>query len=369
MELMKTLKNKSIRKMLLPVCLLLALGIFFFAISNVWLLVQTPKDLWEVPRDELEGKYVTVELPGIYLSYAYTEEYKNDRPTGRITSREYLIDANSEDYCGLLLDSEDLMNKGEALLEECDAYWNYETDEITKTFTVTGVMKKMPEDSLDFYHEAVDYDRLSSGEQEVFLPLYLVARDGGDTASSVVFALIAAGLFAAAVILMVKAASGKNQKQIMDKAKELSPASPDYVLSQVDQLYNNAPAVSGLRMNGSLILLEQGAKQFLYGAKDLCWAYQNVVQHKTNGINTGKSYQLILRMTDGTMKQVTMKEAQVQEQLQKIFALYPACVVGYSKELEAAYKNDRASFAGLAASQRAPRQEPAAQTGAEGPAM
>ena len=49
--------------------------------------------------------------------------------------------------------------------------------------------------------------------------------------------------------------------------------------------------------------------------------------------------------------------------------LYPGLIADSEEELEAAYKNDRASFAGLAASQRAPRQEPAAQTGAEGPAM
>lgn len=353
MELSKKLKSKSLKKVILPVCLLMIGVIVCFAISKVWLLVEKPANLYEVPRDELEGKYVTVEVPYIYACYAYTEQYKNDKPTGVITSSEYIIDANVDDYCGLFL-PKNMVELGDKLLDESEAYANYETDEITETFTVKGIMKRMPDDSLDYYHETVNYDSWDLGDQERFLPLYLVAR--GDDENVGTFALlgIALVLLVSAVVMLGKAASGNNQKQLMQKAQELSPGNPDYILTHVEQMYENAPSVGGLRMNASLILLEQGPKQFLYGAKDLVWAYQNTVQHRTNGIPTHKSYHLILRMADGITKDVAMKEAQVKEQLQKIFALIPGCALGYSQELEAMYKSNRAGLAGVASSQHAP---------------
>lgn len=365
MEFVKKLKSKSLKKAILPVCLLLVGVILFAAISEFWLLVGKPVNLYDVPRDALEGKYVTVEIPYIYGCYAYTEQYKNDKPTGVITSSEYIIDANVDDYCGLLL-PKDMVEQGDALLDESDAYANYETDEITGTFTVKGVMKKMPGDSLDFYHEAVDYDSWDSADQARFLPLYLVARGDSDNVGSVVFLAIALALLVIAVVMLVKAVGGSNQKQLMQKAEELSPGNPDYILTHVEQLYEHAPSVGGLRMNASLILLEQGAKQFLYGAKDLVWAYQNTVQHRTNGIPTHKSYHLILRMADGTTRDVAMKGEQVKEQLQKIFALIPGCALGYSQELEAMYKSNRAGLAEVAASQHAPA-EPAASAEAPAP--
>ena len=51
------------------------------------------------------------------------------------------------------------------------------TEEITQSFTVTGYVKKLPTDSLDFYYEALDYYSLSAAEREIILPLYLAPAD------------------------------------------------------------------------------------------------------------------------------------------------------------------------------------------------
>ena len=362
MELLKTLKAKSIRRTILPVCVLLIAAVLCAVVSKPQLLFSKPVNLYDVPREALEGKYVTVRVERIYDSYAYTEQFKDNVSTG-ISSQEYIIDANEMDYCGLLL-KKDMLEQADALLDSTYDYLMGEAETIEGGFTVTGVMRKMPEDSLDFYHEVVDYDSMPEENQEYFLPLYLVPRTQGDVITSWVFLGLGLVFLAIAVVQLCKAGGGKNQKQILRKAEELSPGNPDYILTHADELYKTAPSVGGLRMNASLILVEQGARQFLYGTKDLVWAYQNTVQHRTNGIPTGKSYHLMLNMADGTTRDLQMKETQVKEQLQKIFALVPACALGYDKDLQAMFRNNRGALAEVARAQHAPKEEPAVEEAA-----
>lgn len=366
MDFIKKLRAKSLKRRTLPMILiLLAPAILMLCLSEFWLLFQKPANLYDVPRRELSGKYVTVEVPYIYACYAYTEEYQNDQATGNITSCEYIIDANENDYCGLRL-PKSLVAQGDALLQESEDYLNYETDEITGTFTVRGIMKAMPSDSLDFYYETIGFENMTAEQQDLFLPLYLDAWDGIPERTTVCLIFGLAMLIAALVILCV-GLPGSGQKQLLKKAQELAPGNPEYVLAHAEQLYDMAPSMGGLRMNASLILIEQGRKQYLYSTKDLVWAYQNVVRQRVYGIAAGTSHNLVLKMADGTTRNLPMGESQVREQLQKIGALAPDCALGYSQELEAMYQQrDRESLRSVAAAQRAAREAQARAQASEG---
>ncbi len=351
MDFIKKLKSKSMRKSIGWAIWPLLFSLIFFSVANVGLLFQKPQYLFDVPESELEGAYVTVDVPFIYGSYAYEEEYENDRPTGKITSTEYVIDANNVSYCGLYL-SGSLIEKGDALMEESYAYMDGETDTITGYFTVTGIMKHMPADSLNFYHEYVEYDAMSAQEQALFLPLYLDTEGGCD----VVLAVGGVICLALAIFLVAYAGSGKYQKQLVQKANELSPGNPEYVYDRIAQLCQDVPAVKGLRIGSGLVYLEQGARQFLYGAQDVCWAYKQTTRHRLYGIiPMGKSYALVLRTASGAMHSIPNREAKVTEQLENIMMALPYCVVGYSKELETLYHKDRPQFIQIAMSQRTPR--------------
>ena len=354
MEFLKKLRTRSLKKSLPLVIVLLVGAIVLLSLSEFWLLFQKPANLFDVPRGQLYGKYVTVEIPFIYGSYAYTEEYKNDRATGNITSQEYIIDANKNDFCGLRL-PKGLVAKGDALLQECGDYLNYETDEITATFTVRGIMKAMPSDSLDYYYETIGFRDMSADQQDLFLPLYLDAWDG-IPANTVICSIFGLALLAGALALLCRALLGGSQKQLLQKAQELAPGNPEYVLAHAEQLYELAPSVGGLRMNASLLLIEQGWKQYLYSTRDLVWAYQNTVRQRVYGISAGASHNLVLKMADGSARSLPMKESQVREQLQKIGALAPDCVLGYSQELETMYQKNREAMRSVAAAQRAPQE-------------
>lgn len=351
MNFVKRLKTKSILKTLLPVVLLGLFAAILLAGSQFWLFFQEPVNLHDVPRDELEGKYVTVDLPYIYGSYAYTEEYDNDYDqTGTVVAVEYLIDANYYDYCGLLVEDDDLIAQADALMEQSYAYDSYEISKITANFTVTGVMTQMPDDSLEFYHEAVGYYDMSAEEQEIFLPLYLDVRDGGDVTASVALLVLAAVLAAIAVFILIQAITGAHQKQLLQKAEQLSPGSPELILEQAQELYESQPK-SKVKINSKLVFAQVGYKSCLYATGELVWAYHAVTRQRINFIPAGKSHSLVLAMVDGKTYQIPMSEKKVMELLQTIQQTAPGCFLGFNDQLAKIYKSDPTALVQMRATQ------------------
>lgn len=348
MDLMNKLKGESFVRLLVPVALLVLFGVVFLSGSNAIAKEPTPRNLYEVPREELEGEYVTAEIHWIYGCYAYSEKYRDNKATGEITQREYVIDANVNDYCALILDG-DAMEQAEALLEECVAYSSGQTAQITKSFTVTGEMKALPSSSLSLYRRAMGNDSLSASEQAVILPLYLSPADY--STNYILFAMGAVCL-GIAVVLVVMALTGRFQRQITQKAANSSASSPEAFYERIKYMRKNVPAVSGLRIDGGCIFLRNGFSHYFYDANDLVWAYKQVVRQKLYGIiPISKTYSLMLKMADGTEKSVAMKEARVAEQLEKIMRQFPGCAIGYSDDLMTMYRSDPNTLRQVAAAQ------------------
>lgn len=366
MDYTKDMKRKSIKKSLFGVIFFLLIGIALLYFSNGILLLKKPANLYNVPEDELEGKYVTAEIGYIHDGYAETVQRKEGSSIETVISREYVIFVSDESVCGLFL-PKNMVKDGDALLEESDDYYYGRTDEINKSITVTGVMEKMPDDSLRYYHQSTGYDLMSSEEQEHVLPLILKVRSTSDIAMTWVMVIAGLVFIVLALVRLLSALSGKNQKQVKNKVEELSPGNPEYILNQVQELCQSTPAVGGVRMTPNLIYLENGAYQYLYGAKDLCWAYKNTVTHRTNGVVTGRSYNLMLRMADGSSRAMSMNETQVDDWLQKIFNTFPGCVVGYQKDWEKFFKKERQEFMRIAAAQHAQAQSAPAEPEAPSP--
>jgi len=88
---------------------------------------------------------------------------------------------------------------------------------------------------------------------------------------------------------------------------------------------------------------------FFFGAHlarldDLAWVYKKVTKHSVNFVPTGKTYEAVLWSRAGVMTSVTGKEAQVDKLLATIANRTPWVVGGFSAELDAAWKKDRAGF-------------------------
>ncbi len=78
--------------------------------------------------------------------------------------------------------------------------------------------------------------------------------------------------------------------------------------------------------------------------RDLIWCYKSVIQHRTNGIPTGKTY--AVNVYDRTGKNITIpgKEPEVDQILNLLILYSPGIIAGYSSEIQQFFKNDRLGF-------------------------
>lgn len=348
MQNLAKLKRQSLLSILFLVIILVGFGVFFITASNLFYQEPEARNLYDVPREELEGAYVTVDLEWIYDWYAYTETYEDGKPTGIITQKEYLIDANETDYMCMILDK-DLMAQADALVEECIAYYNWETDEITTGFTVTGEVKRLSGESLDLMHEYVEYDQLSAEEQAAFLPLYLEPAD-----ADVDYVMLVMGFVFVVIGLAFLAATlgGSYQKQVKQKLHDLFGENTERADEFLGQLLET-PSLNKLHISNGYILLHQGMNQMLLDVNDVLWAYKQTTRQKLYGIiPIGKSYSLVVKKADGKELSVVMKEEEVTQQLKKIANLFPTCAIGYTDQMAAMYKKDPNIMRQVAAAQR-----------------
>ena len=345
---LKKLKTETLLKMLPIIVLLAFFGILFLSISNTFVAEPEAVYLHDVPRNELEGAYVTVNLDYIYGCYAYTETYEDNKPTGKITQREYLIDANPEDYMCVIL-SGDLMDKAEILLKQSDEYYYGERDDITASFVITGLVKTLPSDSKEFLYDAVDYYSLSAEEKAIYLPLYI---DVDAYEKDPVFMVIGGVLLAIAVVMLVMVLSGHYQRQVKERLLQYFGTYADKANEFMNYMVN-LPSVKGLRIGAGYMLVRAGYHHFLYDGNDVVWAYQQTTRQRLYGvIPLGKTYTLMLGLSDGKFKTVPMSEAKVKEQLQLIARNFPTVAVGYSEQLRSLYNSNREALRQVAAAQR-----------------
>lgn len=86
---------------------------------------------------------------------------------------------------------------------------------------------------------------------------------------------------------------------------------------------------------------------------DVIWVYKKVTQHRTNGIPTGKTYNVQAFDRYGGGMSIAGKQNVIDETLQTIYQRAPWIISGYNAELEKAWKTNRqAMIAAVDAKQR-----------------
>lgn len=338
METMQELKNKSLRKVL-PVSVLLIVGsLAFFFFYGCYKLPQTiaPKNLTEVPVDELEGTVVQADIDYLYDYYMYSEQTRNNVPTGTITSIEYLIDCGDY-YMGLRV-PQNLVKDTKAMLKRC------QQGDLSSVFKVRGMVMPMDGTRLRYYKEALNYDDMPAAQQEKFLLLYIDTDQIGGHNITMVWVVAAAclALLVWGIVRLVKAAGGSYQKTLRRRLAAMGD--PTQMEERFDQFYQSREPVSGLRMDDEFFLIENGAKQELMRPWEVAWAYQCTTNHYRGIIKTGTSYALRLRLMNGKQRDISMGQAEVQAALQAMGQAMPGVVLGYSKEVEASYRQNREAF-------------------------
>lgn len=343
MNMLNELKRISLKKVMPMFLICFIVGAFLLVNGGPgaikFLLGGT--DIYSIPVDELEGKYVSAELVYIMDSYAYTQKRSSGRT--KTTAREYIIPVGTKEYMGVELPAK-YLDQANDLMKATNDFIINENSFSGESFVVKGTIKQMSSQSKKYFYEAVGYNELDAETQKIMLPLVLEEGQIGDKSVVEVWLYTIGGLIVTTLgaFFLIRACTGNYQKSI--KKYCASQPDPDLALAKLEDFYQLAAPLNGVRMDRNFIMLQDGATTKLLQASSLVWAYQQTTQHRTNGIPTGKSYSLQLYLDNGQLLAIGMKEKQAQEVLAAFVEHYPTMFVGFSKERAAMYKKDLEGF-------------------------
>lgn len=338
MEVLASLRKQSLKKSALGTVVILAIAVAVFIIGDCAYLFKSfsPRTPASLKVEEIEGQYVKMDVDYLYGSYAYTQETKNGRGTGKILNEEYLIDWD-KDYCiGMMVRGDDM---------EAARLLNEEMVPTDDPMHIEGTVLPMDEETIGIYHEALGYDSLSPQEQQIYLPYYIKVGFVGETikSTSIAMLVVSVVLVAWAALRVAKVYTGAYQKTVR-KVLAGMPGDEQQKLEELDAFYKGTEPVNGIRMGEEFVMFQNGPSTVLLRPWDVAWAYQITTQHRRNGIPTGKSFALKLCLMDGRSYQLGMSEQAVQQTLDAFNERMPGTVLGFNDELAKAYKQNRQAF-------------------------
>lgn len=237
------------------------------------------------------------------------------------------------------------------MLEDTDGIYSWDGSLVS----VKGTVEPMDQETEEIYRESlidagIGEDEIGLGDDCYFLPLVLTHdRIGGVTKGTLMliggFGIL---FFIAIVRICYLAFSGGYQKQIRQYLA--ASANPALLEQQLDQFYETTEPVSSTRMGSLGILYANGMESWFLSADDIVWAYKSVLRRKAYGLVTvNKQVSIQVLSASESAKErchtISMKnEKAAQEMLEKIEHLFPYAMVGYTDEIEKAYKADPGAF-------------------------
>lgn len=341
------LKKKSITKALVPAIILVIAGIVLIAIeaANFMAILNGHVKFEDLKPEEIKDHLIVDASINANFG-AFIEEYEENTKTHatRTTNLYYVIwtgDEYAEDYryMGIRVPVED----EKAMEEMAEATYYYE---YVDPIEYSGAIIEMDDEEYSYFKNYF----LQSGftEQEIeewTLPYYINvgALTGGAAVTVYIILGIGVLLILIAIIRMILALTGNGLNPIR---KELEAAG----LNESDAEYDYESArlfakKNDIRIGRRLTFFMLGMEAHAVVNDKLVWAYMKSTTHRTNGIKTGTTYEVILNTYEKKRFSIAVdKEAVVQEILQYIGETMPWVVVGYRDDIEKLYTKEYQNF-------------------------
>lgn len=143
---------------------------------------------------------------------------------------------------------------------------------------------------------------------------------------------------------IASAASGSALKKLH---KDIADAG--YTEASIESDYRNAKSFDKkgtLKIGKLMTYYTNGSIPRAIPNSKMMWAYQNTVTHRTNGVKTGTTYNVMIydEITPKGHTFAVANEAVAHDMLDHLYATLPWIVIGYSDELKKLYNKDRAQF-------------------------
>lgn len=346
--MLEKLKKKSIVKALPAVIILFIVGIVLIGleVSNLKSLIRGHVKFETLAPEEINADLIVDASIDVNFG-AFMEEYEENTKTHatRTTSLYYIIwtgDEDSEDYkyMGIKVPASD-----ERKMEEmAEAAYNYEYSD---PIEYSGAVNKMSSQEYEYFKEYFLESGWSEEEVEEYtLPYYISAGALIGGAATTVYGVFGIGviLIVIGLIMLIHALTGGKLKAFKKEIEESGFSQADVEFDyESAKLFNKG---NDLRIGRRFIFYMGGNKPHIIVNDQVIWAYQQNTTHRTNGIKTGTTHEiLVYQLNNKKIAHIFVpKEALGTEVLQYINQVIPKAVVGYSDELVRLYQKDYQEF-------------------------
>lgn len=338
------LKKKTLKGTLAWSIILILAGLVLagWNAMDAFYSIQGGVDFTTLAPDEISNQLVKVELTDNFGSYMEESSRNTKTNVTKRTHVYYVIWTGDEDATDWRYMTIKVLVKDESKMDAMAE--NTYNGVVSDPITFYGKIKKLDSTESRYFNEYLMDAGMTEADIEAgALPYYI------DSCSQAALVLYI-GLFAAGVFLLVygiyrlaSAASGsalkKLHKDIADAGFTEASIESDYRAAQSFDKKNI------LKVGKLMTYYMAGVPRALPNSK-IMWAYQNTVTHRTNGVKTGTTYNVMLfdEITPKGHTFAVANESVAQEMLGYLNATLPWVVIGYSDELKKLYNKDRTQF-------------------------
>lgn len=343
--MLNELKTRSLKKSLFGTILMVVIGIVCLVIAtqSVITILHGHYDFESLEPDEIDDKKI-VDASVTTNFGSFIEEYEKNTKTGatRTTNLYYVIwtgDDESTDfrYIGVKMPTS-YQNVMDAM---ADATYNYE---VSNPVEVSGALCKMDDEELRYFKE---YFLESGWTEEEFeegtLPYFIDygALVGASGVFFVVVECVGIFLIILAVIRMIYALSGGYLKKFQRELDTLGCPT-----ERADMEFHTAPLIAGdLKIGRTFTFYFDGNHPHIILNDKIVWAYQSTTTHRTNGIKTGTTYEVIIYTIEKKAIHASVSsQSDAVTVLDHMANTMPWVVLGYTKDIEKLFKNDFQNF-------------------------
>lgn len=348
--MIQEIKKKSLMKSLIGAAVLfaIAIAIVFIVFGDQVKLLTPAKNLDELTVEDLKvGMHVKGEIPYIIDYFAYLED------NGSTIETSYFIPMGEEGTICLIARGTTMKNAERTM----EATWNYIDNEDVAfesipSFQINGVLKGLTSEDYQYFKEYTS--ELDAEDAAYIFPYGVYCGIGAGSLSNdyfwaivVIVVIVIIGAFA-----LYYGIAGKSVAEIEKYCKKQTD--PAYALDRIEQFYNMGTPVAGFRAGDEFFLAIRGTTTYFAESNQILWAYQKTTQHRTNGIPTGKTYSVLMKLANGGQLDIPMKkEAECQEALEYICKTMPYVIVGYDDDLVAMYAKNKDEMIRIVGERRA----------------
>jgi len=344
------LKKKTFKASLVwSIILLIAGGILTFLFADeVFYAATGYEDFEELEPEAIKNQNVEFAMNANFGCYMEEYEYNEDTGRSKTLYLYYVIwtgDENATDFRYMSVKVPADMEK--EMEEMCENSFN---DMYSEPINISGKIKKLDDEEYEYFVEYFEESGWTADDiSEGTLPYYIeVYNSKGSMVAAHFFAFLGGVLLIVwGIYRIIKGSKGGYLKKL-----EKDYTAAGYTESTVASDFNHGFAMNkkaNFKIGRLMIYYQLGSEFRAIPANKIMWAYLNRVTHRTNGIKTGTSYNIML-MVEGAKTDYSLgvdNEQMALDILEKIDQMFPWVVVGYSDELKRMYTKDRAAFVNL----------------------